>query len=236
MAIAPAHAVVIDLTAPTTTVGSGNGNAYTYTIGSGANQLQVRATAWSIDTSKNPDLVQNAILTAYSGGLGVQNRGESNVSPDHAIDNSSGWIDFILLQFDKSVDLNAFTVGWYSGDADATIGWGTTAAAWNISPTLNNQSITTLNNLVTGTVNSDVSSNFTGTRLLDIPTANTVMISARQGSNTVTDYFKVKSIDVTAAVPEPATWLSMIVGFGAIGMMMRGRRPQALKGTVNLLA
>lgn len=226
MAAAPAQAVVIDLTAPTTkTGGTDNGNAFTYVIGSGANQLQLRATAWSIDTTKNPDAVQTAILRSYSGGLGVQDRNETNVSPDHAIDNSDGWVDFVMLQFDKAVDLNGINIGWYSNDADATIRWGNLATNWTISPSIIG-SVTTLNGLMAGQVNSNVSSNYTGDRLLDIPISNTLIISSRSGSGAdrYADYFKLKSVDVSAAVPEPSTWLSMIVGFGMIGTMMRRRR------------
>lgn len=36
--------------------------------------------------------------------------------------------------------------------------------------------------------------------------------------------FRIFATDATAAVPEPATWAMMLLGFGAIGMAMRGRR------------
>jgi hypothetical protein len=32
----------------------------------------------------------------------------------------------------------------------------------------------------------------------------------------------------TAAVPEPRTWMTMLVGFGALGVMLRRRRKRAL--------
>jgi hypothetical protein len=32
------------------------------------------------------------------------------------------------------------------------------------------------------------------------------------------------SLTFNAAVPEPGTWAMMLLGFGAIGMVMRGRR------------
>ena len=228
LASSPAYATVIDLRAPTSTSGgTNNGNSMTYVIGSGANQLQLRATAWSIDTSKSPDVVTNAILRSYSGGLGVQNQGETNASPDHSVDNSDGWIDFVMLQFDKKVDLNSFYVGWYSGDADATIRWGNTSTAWNVNPISNGQSISVLDGLMTGQLNSDKTSNFTGWRDLDIPTmSNTYIISSRSPTNANTDYFKVSGVNVQP-VPEPATWMAMLVGFGAIGVAQRRRRPAA---------
>lgn len=240
MAVSPAHAsYIFDLTTPTSTLGgTSNGNSFTYIIGAGTtDQLQMRVTAWSIDTTKNPDLVQNAILRAYSGGLGVQNRTETNQSPDHAIDNSDGVIDFVMFQFDKAVEMTGMNIGWYSGDADATVRWGDTGTAWNISPALNGKGVTTLSDMIDGQVNSDVNSStgFTGFRPLDIPLSNMVIISSRSPANTGTDYFKVISVTVDTGVPEPATWLMMIAGFGAIGTSMRRRRASnATNATANL--
>ena len=41
------------------------------------------------------------------------------------------------------------------------------------------------------------------------------------------DGFKLKAITVTSAVPEPATWAMMLVGFGLAGASLRrrNRRP-----------
>ena len=38
------------------------------------------------------------------------------------------------------------------------------------------------------------------------------------------DSFKLSSINVTAAVPEPATWAMMLVGCGSVGAAMRRRK------------
>jgi hypothetical protein len=60
-----------------------------------------------------------------------------------------------------------------------------------------------------------------------------------QGSNTLTfnfastdpsEQFAVNSLEVTAAVPEPATWAMMLLGFFAVGAMMRSpARQRAMK-------
>jgi hypothetical protein len=39
-----------------------------------------------------------------------------------------------------------------------------------------------------------------------------------------TDAFAIRNINVTAAVPEPATWLLMILGFGLVGLTLQRRR------------
>ncbi|RYD23268.1 MAG: PEP-CTERM sorting domain-containing protein [Lysobacteraceae bacterium] len=57
-----------------------------------------------------------------------------------------------------------------------------------------------------------------------INTAATVwLIGAGRGTGS-DDSFKLSSIGVTAAVPEPASWAMMIVGFGAVGATMRRRK------------
>lgn len=44
------------------------------------------------------------------------------------------------------------------------------------------------------------------------------------GRNTVT----ISAIDVTAAIPEPATWLMLLMGFGLVGAALR-HRPQTVR-------
>jgi hypothetical protein len=39
-----------------------------------------------------------------------------------------------------------------------------------------------------------------------------------------TNAFEIDNIVVNSAVPEPATWAMMLLGFGAIGFSMRRRR------------
>ena len=40
------------------------------------------------------------------------------------------------------------------------------------------------------------------------------------------DGFKLSSIRINTPVPEPGTWAMMLLGFGAVGLSMRGRRRQ----------
>jgi hypothetical protein len=59
--------------------------------------------------------------------------------------------------------------------------------------------------------------------------SNLVGVSTKNGSDTLTnpynfDSLRQTSFDAVSAVPEPSTWALFILGFGAIGFMMRGRR------------
>ncbi|QGN56117.1 PEPxxWA-CTERM sorting domain-containing protein [Novosphingobium sp. Gsoil 351] len=47
--------------------------------------------------------------------------------------------------------------------------------------------------------------------------------AARQNPDSRDDGFKLGAITVSAAVPEPATWAMMLIGFGFIGGAMRSR-------------
>ena len=52
------------------------------------------------------------------------------------------------------------------------------------------------------------------------------------GTNDNTPYGAVIGGISIAAVPEPATWAMLILGFGGIGMMLRGNRRRALVATI----
>ena len=45
-----------------------------------------------------------------------------------------------------------------------------------------------------------------------------------QGAGLLTGLVTARATAVTAAVPEPGTWATMLLGFGAIGFALRRRR------------
>jgi hypothetical protein len=57
----------------------------------------------------------------------------------------------------------------------------------------------------------------------DANTNNTYRIDLTAGGNTVTSFAQLGS-GAVAAVPEPATWAMMLLGFGAVGGSIRRRR------------
>ena len=56
------------------------------------------------------------------------------------------------------------------------------------------------------------------------------LVGAAMGTSSgFNDGFKISSLNVTAAVPEPSTWAMMLVGFGAIGVAGRSRRAKFIR-------
>jgi PEP-CTERM motif len=58
---------------------------------------------------------------------------------------------------------------------------------------------------------------------------NTYRIDLSAGGNTVTSFAQIGSGAVAAAVPEPATWGMMLIGFAAMGVSMRRRRRTSIR-------
>jgi hypothetical protein len=205
--------------------------------------VKVQVTAWTSSTPGTYSTSNGHIrstLGQWDFGLGDQ----YNSGDEHTIDNNGSTRDFILLQFDHAVALNTvtFTSGWNSQyDSDATISkanvnyasYGGTyktvnSSFWNAAKTqlANNKtaSNTPGNSFNYGVVN-------TSRRQVNptLVTSNVWLIAAKIGDlDTYKDGFKVKGftyVDPTDfngnAVPEPATWALLIVGFGAIGGAMR---------------
>ncbi|GGB21117.1 hypothetical protein GCM10011380_08410 [Sphingomonas metalli] len=213
------------------------GNSRTYTTTSGKESLSVKATAWTVNDGK----VTSSNLTSYSAGLGAIGRNESGAYGTHTVDNLNG-DDFILLQFSQAVNLasatlNAYTVAsnslgyaisqyFITPDNDSTVKVGNITGAWNQALALNGISESSLNGMFTGTLN--VTSNGGATQTFSLKGAgNLWMIGASQANpDCFVDGFKLAGLSVStvAAVPEPATWAMMLVGFGMVGAASRYRR------------
>lgn len=204
------------------------------------------------------DVVTAATLKLWSGGLGVKNKNEADTSPQHSIDNGVGssegsrnnMVDFVMLQFDYDVAVTNITTGWVSGDQDASlrVGAGPTSnpTMWDSSLGLDgkkvygssgNIELADYVNIASSTLNSRNDNPFTdgtpGSR--DVNGGNQHgmiwLLGALYGSEN-DDYFKLDMLNVTVfpTVPEPSTWMTMILGFGFIGWMMRRRKAPFGKG------
>lgn len=191
--------------------------------------ITVQASAWSYDVNT----LEKAYLGWYSSGLGVTNNGEGDGSSSnsHTIDNL-GQSDFVLLIFNSAVNiasakLTPFTISSDAKDNDAFVSYANSSGAFT-SP---NPTALALNNSVFGTLQTN-GYNVNGNNTLPFETALNsagkfgnvwVIGAARPNPDSNDDGFKLSSITVTAAVPEPATWAMMLIGFGVIGAGLRRR-------------
>lgn len=198
-------------------------------LGFAGGGVNATASAWSIGTDGK---IRAAQLGIWNQGLGVKNGSGDN---SHTIDNK-GYLDFVLLQFDKIVKLETarLTTGWHGmKDTDATIGY-TVLAAPSLTPlALSGQlqsSLSSYNLYGSGSVGNSG----TSTRNInpDNKVGNVWLIGASfknpEGS-TKLDGFKLEKLTFTvSAVPEPGTWMMMLLGIGAIGGAMRSRRKRTV--------
>ncbi len=231
-----AIAMAAPASAATVWLDSQHGSGYygNYSVGetltfSGTDGVKVRASAWSINSS---NVIRAASLGVWDQGLGVSNPGGDN---SHTVDGS-GWRDFILLQFDNVVELSnaVFNTGWDGfNDTDATIGYQISGLAFGTNPALNyaNQSVLAAFNLYQSNAGNGNSGNSTRNINPNDYDGNLWLIGASfTNSDKKTDGFKLEKLtyDTIPAVPEPATWLMMILGFGLVGGVLRSQRREKL--------
>lgn len=221
---APAEASVVWLDSDHTSYGGYYAPGQSLLFSGGG--VNVRASAWSIDTGGT---IHEAQLGVWDQGLGVRNGTNDN---SHTVDNS-GWLDFILLQFDEAVELSyaEFNTGWHGmNDTDATIGYALSALPFASPPGWDG-----LSDAVLSGFNLYSSNAGSGYSLRNVNPGDNVgnlwLIGASfTQPDRHLDGFKLEKVkfEATPAVPEPATWLMMILGFGFVGGLMRSRRRQNL--------
>jgi hypothetical protein len=209
------------------------GNIRTFTSGS----VTLTAQGWTYDTSYTPDQLLASNLGFYSGGLGVSSplidtngstsgtgmggSQESGTGAQHSVDNNAdGRIDFVLLKFSTAVDLTSvYLTVWDVGtsgdvDGDATVFYrhGATAPANGGDAEAYLSQFTSI----------DLPGSASGSRNVPGVTFSDTWLVAAAANSYTNDGFKLKS--VSFAVPEPSTWLFMIIGFGGLGTMLRRQR------------
>lgn len=236
LSAAPASAVTFVTTGNSSTNGS-YGNSATFTSTTGG--FKLRASAWHavLDPNGYTYTITNAYLGRYSSGLGATAVNDSNGASNlHTVDNKQG-IDFILLQFDRTVTvtgakLTPFQIG-SSTDNDAWVGAGKTALPWTSTINLASPANSLLGlSLINGGASIKSSSGTPSTRSFASystgRTGNVWIIGADFKNLDGFDGFKINNIVAVAAVPEPATWGMMIAGFGLAGAALRRRKTRAV--------
>lgn len=230
---------------------SASATSYTFTLTSGGDStvaskvfsstvnnstLDVRATAWHatpLNGYTGYDTIASAQLGLYTPGLGVLSSGESSDGNYHQIDNVGG-VDFVMLQFSQDVTIGSISrkvfplAGVSPSDSDASY-WADTghqlgaASGWNGNVDLTRYYV----NESTWTELPGGSSDNIAT--LGTAAAAATWLVGADFFGTLNDGFKIASLTAnTAAVPEPASWATMLAGFGAIGGTMRRRKVRSM--------
>jgi hypothetical protein len=211
-----------------TSVNGAYGNSLSFTATKNGSQLGMTVSAFQSKQSTND--ITKAYLGAFSTGLGVTGYGDSNGSSNyHQFDNAGGYTDFVLLTFDRAVSLSSVTLNSYT--------LGNSRSKDNDLAIFNASALTNPNLTVYDTVPSAWSaangSGANGYRVLGDAGVSTRWLvgAAFIPTNDRDDGFKIASIKVAelvAAAPEPGTWAMMLMGFGAIGGVLRLRRRDAV--------
>lgn len=228
---ANASTVVFDTTKAGVAGSSNTESWMTYTSGgvsmkvSGWTMYQPTFFGFAIGDRK----VAQSSVVSYSAGLGVLGSGESTSNTTHTIDNQNGY-DFLVLQFDQAVSLTSTKLALFSlgnsTDGDMSIGWGTQTGAWNKALGLNGTSETNLDAMFAPLAESTGGNGVRNLNLGSGAKGNLWLIGASQSNRDGIDAFKLASITVNtvAAVPEPATWAMMLIGFTMVAGASRYRR------------
>jgi hypothetical protein len=136
-----------------------------------------------------------ADVTFASTGLGVKGNNSGEINDNGLLSLGEG----LLLSFDQEVTLTQALFGNFGSHDSVGFEWG---SPLNAGETLDPLSV----------VNGAFNGSFTGTDFFF-------------AANSLTkNSFRLSGVTVNSAIPEPATWLMMILGFGALGAAMRSRR------------
>jgi PEP-CTERM motif len=237
----PSHASTV-FNFPMTSGGGSSTSGKVFNVTVGTITVKVRVTAWSMSGTSGWNAVTKGGVNVYTNGLGVTSTLESSGSPHHTTDNLTNR-DFLIFQFDQPVELESAKFTAYNMtssnriDGDATIARGT-SSNWMVDPLA---SISTYAQLATlfnnGFESSNVNSNGPSVSIRTLNpgnmSANTWLIGAafvnpnedcKSGSKKnqpCLDGFKLSQVSVLSAVPEPSTWMMMLIGFGFVGFAMR---------------
>jgi len=194
--------------------------------------VTVWASAWSV-----ADLNAATSPVGHSGGLGVwaeglgvdngtEQDGVNRRTHQHAIDNVDRY-DFVALYFDQAVTLTGMKLNAFAqfnnqaADKDAWISYVTLPGDGTSMSTIWSKALSNGFNAADGVLPSTAGK-----------VGNVWIIGAARSATERNDGFKLGSVsanivtppDNVTAVPEPATWATMMLGFGFAGAAMRRRR------------
>jgi hypothetical protein len=202
--------------------------------------INVRISAWSLSgISGTSGTLQTSSLGQYGSGLGSTSSDDSGSNNTHTVDNENRR-DFLVFQFDKQVSLidalfTAFSLpsNTTNFDTDFTVGSGTSASPWTSTLSLGGltyaQLLTQLGNGLSSVAGSAsvTSAAPSATQALNpLNKYGNVWVIGSSFSNPDSkfDAYKLSNVQAVVAVPESATWMMMIAGFGIVGAASRRKR------------
>ncbi|SFP47274.1 PEPxxWA-CTERM sorting domain-containing protein [Sphingomonas rubra] len=213
--------------------GSDIGNSFTYaTRANDGSVVNMKVTGWSVATDYS--VMPGTVHSWNADGLGIYQQGEKDAGNLHQIDNVNGW-EFALLQFDRAVTLTSGVLNPFKltdlgySDSDAFISNATLSGAWdqNLTGRTFGSLLPTFRDNGVNTDNTTFKSNLQTFNMPAGAAGNVWIVGGSYfGPDDRNDAFKLAQISgsTPGAVPEPASWMMMIVGFGAIGAAIRRRR------------
>lgn len=193
--------------------------------------LTVTSSAWSDTAAGNQ--FEAATLSFAADGMGVYNPTENTNTPNAnanpiagsngntagALGNKGGVNDVILFSFSSKVSLQTLTMAQFGGDSDLSM-WAGTGSSFSLSGM-------TSDALGTPTLfeNTSAANEIKSVNLVTFSgTYDWLAVAARIGH--ADDLAKLQSLTVTPvaqAVPDAATWMTMLAGLGFVGFAVKRR-------------
>ncbi|WP_308911220.1 PEPxxWA-CTERM sorting domain-containing protein [Pseudokordiimonas caeni] len=213
----PASATTFDFT--------GGGNTRTTSLYFSEDGIGLTVTAGYFDGDNVNQYYVTPAVGHYSPGLGVDwdtdtGKWDSDEDPDHEVDGDNR-NDLLIFTFDQEVELEEIQFSMW----DAEWKWSH-QSGWYLKE--GNDEFTLFSSNPWDNLGTNYNPDSVNGNGVAVYAFNSGWVTDKfgVGASDSDDEFKIKSLTVsaiTSGIPEPATWLMMIMGFGLVGIASRRR-------------